>query len=88
MSTQSPSPRPDATPAPSKPVPWRLYVGIVVIALAVVIVLQNRQEATFEVFGWSFETPTWVMLLITLVLGFVVGWLLHYRQSARKKKKS
>jgi uncharacterized integral membrane protein len=68
-------------------VPWRLYVAIVVVVLAVVIVLQNRAPATFKVFAWSFETPTWVMLAITLALGVVIGWLLHYRRKTSKKKK-
>ncbi|RHA37786.1 LapA family protein [Cellulomonas rhizosphaerae] len=88
MSTQSPSPspRPGGTPAEKKPIPWRLYAGLVVVVVALVIILQNTQAATFEVLAWSFETPTWVMLLITLALGVVIGWLLHYRRTSRKRK--
>ncbi|MDM7829704.1 LapA family protein [Cellulomonas edaphi] len=85
MSSQSPAPRPGGTPPEKKPVPWRLYVGIVVVVLAVVIVLQNTKPATFKVFAWEFVTPTWVMLSIALALGFVMGWLLHYRRRARRR---
>jgi uncharacterized integral membrane protein len=67
-------------------VPWRLYIGLVVAVVAVVIVLQNRAAAQFKVFGWTFETPTWVMLAIALALGFVLGWMLHYRTTSKKKK--
>ena len=86
MSNPSPAPRPGGTPAPPKPVPWRLYLALAVGVLAVVIVLQNRAAATFKVFGWTFETPTWVMLAIALALGVVIGWMLHYRTTTNKKK--
>jgi uncharacterized integral membrane protein len=88
MSTQSPSPspRPGGTPAGKKPIPWRLYLGAVVVVLAVVIILQNQQEASFDVLWLSFRMPTWVILLITLALGVVIGWLLHYRRTSRKRK--
>jgi uncharacterized integral membrane protein len=86
MSNPSPPPRPGGTPPVKKPVPWRLYTGIVVGVLAVVIILQNTAPATFKVFAWSFETPTWVMLAIALALGFVLGWLLHYRRRTNKRR--
>lgn len=88
MTSQSPAPRPGGTPAPKKPVPWRLYVGIVVAVLALVIILQNTKPATFKVLWTSVVTPTWVMLAITLALGIIVGWLLHYRRTTNKKKPS
>ncbi|ROS31744.1 LapA family protein [Cellulomonas sp. PhB150] len=87
MTSQSPSPRPGGTPAAKKPIPWRLYLGGVVVVLAVVIILQNQQEASFDVLWLSVRMPTWVILLITLALGVVIGWLLHYRRTSNKKRK-
>ena len=83
MSSSSPQPRPAGGGA-RKPIPWRLYLGIVAVVVAVVVILQNQDDAPFHVLFWTVTLPTWVMLLIALALGVVVGWLLHYRRSSRK----
>ncbi|WP_034649392.1 LapA family protein [Cellulomonas sp. HZM] len=70
--------------APAKPVPWRLILGAVVVVLALVVVLQNTQEARFEVLWATITLPTWVMLSIVFVLGGITGWLLNYRRTKRK----
>jgi len=82
MSSSSPQPRPAGST--KKPIPWRLYVGIAAVVIAVVVILQNQADARFHILFWTVTLPTWVMLLIALALGVVVGWLLHYRRAAKK----
>jgi uncharacterized integral membrane protein len=64
-------------------VPIRTWLALVIIVLALVFVLQNRREASIYLFNVSITAPLWMTLLITLVVGVVVGLLAHRRRRDR-----
>lgn len=72
----------------AKGVNWRLIGGLVLAAAALVIVLQNTKETTFELFWVSVSAPLWILVVACLVLGFLVGWLVRHRSARRATKKS
>ncbi len=66
--------------------PRWIVLGVAAI-LAVILVFQNMQVVLLRVFFWEFTAPAYLMLLIALALGFIVGLvvsaLLRRRNSRR-----
>ncbi|URA10464.1 LapA family protein [Thermospira aquatica] len=56
-------------------------VGI--LFLFIVLILQNVTVVAVKLFFWSFQLPLIVLMLISLLVGFVVG-LLVYGLAAQK----
>lgn len=65
-------------------VSWRLVVGIVLLAAVLVLVLQNTKDTTFELFWMSVSAPLWILVVASLVLGFLIGWLARSRSAKRR----
>lgn len=59
----------------SRPQQIKLVMAIVGVILALVIVLQNIQKQTVKFLFVSVEMPLAGLLLTTLVIGVVLGWL-------------
>ncbi len=53
----------------------RLIVIIVLGVLAVVLALLNRETVETNLLVWTPSMPRFVLLLLTLAVGFVVGFL-------------
>jgi uncharacterized integral membrane protein len=61
-------------------------VFFILLALVVIFVLQNTQVVEFNFLAWTISMSKALLLLITFVLGIVVGWLARrVRPKARKK---
>ena len=58
----------------------RQVVGLVILILAVVFILQNRRQTVVRFIVPEATAPLWLALLISAVLGFVVGALLVARR--------
>ncbi len=58
----------------------RQVVGLLILALAVVFILQNRRQTLVRFVVPEATAPLWLALLISAVLGFVVGALLVARR--------
>ncbi len=58
----------------------RQVVGLVILILAVVFILQNRRQTLVRFVVPEATAPLWLALLISAVLGFVVGALLVARR--------
>ncbi len=52
-----------------------LIVTIIAAALAVTFILQNRADATIKGLFWTTSTPMWVVIIVSMILGAVLGWL-------------
>jgi uncharacterized integral membrane protein len=74
---------PDQQVTRSNGVSWRFVVGIVLLAAVLVLVLQNTKETTFELFWMSVSAPLWILVVASLVLGFLIGWLARGRRVRR-----
>lgn len=57
----------------------RQVTGLVLAAVALVVVLQNRGETTLAFFGVSVAAPLWLYTLIVLLVGALIGALLTRR---------
>jgi uncharacterized integral membrane protein len=62
----------------------KMIVVLVALLLALIILVQNTQAVTFRLFFWSAEISQLLLVLVTLVLGFVLGFLVA-KLTGRKK---
>jgi uncharacterized integral membrane protein len=66
---------------------WRKWLLGILVALVVIVALQNSQQVSVEVLFASFEAPMIVMLLIFAALGALIGWaapvLIRHRRTGR-----
>lgn len=53
----------------------RWVVTLTLLALIVVIGLQNIRAAEISVLFWTFQMPLIVVIVLSYALGVVVGWL-------------
>ena len=65
---------------------WKLIVTVVLAALAIIVVLQNTQSVETKVLFITIAMPRAMLLLVTLLIGFVLG-VITAGHVARKKNK-
>lgn len=73
-SHHTPAPLPGQKPKPERS--WRFYAVIVAAIVALVLIFQNSQKVQVDFIFATTETPLIFILLITFVLGMLIGWLL------------
>lgn len=61
----------------------RRIVGIIIGVIALVFVFSNTGEVTLKFLWLDLSAPGWLMLLVLLLAGFLVGFMI-----GRKKYKS
>lgn len=59
----------------------RNIIATVLVALAVIFILQNRAATTIQLFWVSVQSPLWLTLVAILMLGWIAGLL-----TTRRKK--
>jgi putative membrane protein len=64
-------------------------MGIVAILafFALIFVAQNIDVITVKFLLWELSMSRAVLLFFSLLLGFIIGWLLHSYMAYRKDKK-
>jgi uncharacterized integral membrane protein len=75
-------------PQEKKSTNWRLWITGVLIALVVVVCLQNSQEVSVEVQYASFDAPLIIVLAAFTLIGMLIGyigpvWRRHRREEKR-----
>ena len=77
-------------PQQPKEIHWRKWILGILIALLVIVALQNSQQVSFEVLFASFDAPMIVMLLVFALLGALIGWaapvLIRHRRTERASR--
>jgi len=63
---------------------WRYVVAAIVAIVALVFVFENRLVTEIRVIVPVVTMPLWLALLISLVLGFLVGLALNGRRGKRR----
>lgn len=58
----------------------KAIAAIVILGLALWFVFANTQDAKIRLWLWTVEGPVWIVLLCTLVVGIIVGWLVGRRR--------
>jgi uncharacterized integral membrane protein len=51
-----------------------LIIAIVAGALAVTFILQNGTDARVRGLFWTINTPMWVVIVTSMILGAILGW--------------
>ncbi len=62
-------------PQRKKPVNWRAWIVGVLVALVVIVCLQNSQQVSVEVLFASFKAPLIVVLLVAVGIGGLIGYI-------------
>lgn len=58
-----------------KPVNWRAWLVGGLIALVLIVALQNSQEVSFDVLFASFQAPLIVVILLAAAIGALIGYV-------------
>lgn len=61
-------------------IPTKRLVALVVLAIAVAFIVQNRQTVNITLFLTSATGPLWAALAAVLIFGIACGYLLAYRR--------
>jgi uncharacterized integral membrane protein len=76
-------------PPETKPINWRLWITGILIALVVVVCLQNSQDVSVEVLFASFDAPLIVVLVAFTLIGMLIGYIGPvYRRHRREEKQA
>jgi uncharacterized integral membrane protein len=74
-------------PREKKPVNWRAWLVGILIALVLIVALQNSQEVSFEVLFASFDAPLIVVILLATVVGALIGYVAPLVVRHRREEK-
>jgi uncharacterized integral membrane protein len=69
---------------------WRTWAIGILIALVVIVALQNSQEVRVEVLFLNVDAPLIVILLVSVAVGALIGYaapvLLRHRRDERRHR--
>jgi uncharacterized integral membrane protein len=74
MSTEPEQPQVQVTRSDNQGIGKYIIIGVAVVLL-LIFIFQNNFRVTFSFLFFDFTLPAWVMLVITLVAGFLIGLL-------------
>lgn len=57
------------------------WLALVLVVLAVIFIFQNTATTRIQLAWTHVNAPLWLILLIVLAIGWIVGWLLGRRKS-------
>lgn len=63
----------------------KMIVILVALILALIVLVQNTQVVKFRLLFWSAEISQLLLVLLTLALGFILGFLVA-KLTGRKKR--
>ena len=82
-------PRPGGEgPARKSPLTLRRVVVGVIALYGVVVVLANRNQVAVDFVFFKTEASLFVVLLLAIALGFVVGWLFDDIRDRRRRRRA
>ncbi|MBN1870482.1 MAG: LapA family protein [Candidatus Omnitrophica bacterium] len=59
---------------------WKWVVIVTVLIILIVFTAQNYQPVQIRFLAWSFKSSSAVTIFISLVIGFLIGLLMHVRK--------
>lgn len=74
-------------PQEKKPVNWRAWLVGVLVALVLIVALQNSQEVNFEILFASFKAPLIVIILVAVGIGALIGYVAPLVRRHRREEK-
>jgi uncharacterized integral membrane protein len=73
--------------AEKKSVNWRAWLVGILIALVLVVALQNSQEVSFELLTASFQAPLIVIILLAAGIGALIGYVAPLVRRHRREER-
>lgn len=70
--------------SPLGSVPPRVWVALALLVLAIVFILQNRQDAAIQLFMIVVTAPLWITLVVCVGIGMLIGALMSRRGGRRR----
>lgn len=55
---------------------WKLLVAAFLLLLVVIFAVQNYDVVEIKFLFWSFRASRAIIIFLTLILGFVLGWII------------
>ncbi|HVD87126.1 MAG TPA: LapA family protein [Solirubrobacterales bacterium] len=74
-------------PQEKKPVNWRAWLVGTLVALVLIVALQNSQEVSFEVLFASFNAPLIVIILLATAIGVLIGYIAPVLRRHRREER-
>ena len=74
-------------PQEKKPVNWRAWLVGILVALVLIVALQNSQEVSFEVLFASFNAPLIVVILLATAVGALIGYIAPLVRRHRREER-
>ena len=59
---------------------WKWIVIVTVLIILVIFTAQNYESVQIKFLAWSFKSSSAVAIFISLVIGFLIGLLMHVRK--------
>ncbi|MBS1887359.1 MAG: LapA family protein [Actinobacteria bacterium] len=76
-------------PHEKKPTNWRAWITGILIALVVVVCLQNSAKVEVEVLFATFNAPLIIVLAVFTLIGMLIGYIGPvYRRHRREEKRA
>jgi len=66
----------------------KLILGLVIVGLVALFIIQNSAAVSIRYLAWTLSMNGALLFFIILMLGVVIGWLLHslvYRKKSSRK---
>jgi uncharacterized integral membrane protein len=64
----------------------RVVIAIIIAVVAIILIAQNTHDTQLHLFFWHINRPMWLMLLILLAAGFIVGSIFPWFHRRQKSK--
>ncbi|HEY7381131.1 MAG TPA: lipopolysaccharide assembly protein LapA domain-containing protein [Gaiella sp.] len=78
---------PEPGPAPAKGgIPWRMIGFGVLAAYGILLAVLNSDEVHVEFLFWDTRASLVILLLLTLAIGFLAGFLFDTARDRRKRQ--
>jgi uncharacterized integral membrane protein len=74
-------------PQERKSINWRAWITGILVALVVIVCLQNSQKVSVEVLFASFNAPLIIVLAIFALLGAFIGYIAPVVRRHRREEK-
>jgi uncharacterized integral membrane protein len=55
---------------------WKIILGLVILALIVILLVQNTQVVTFSIYFWKISISQVILVPIIMLIGMLLGVLL------------
>ena len=59
---------------------WKWILIILLLIFLIIFTMQNYEVVTIQFLFWSFQTSRTIVLLTTLIIGIIIGWIISFKK--------